>query len=211
MIGEAMTSQTASGTATPTPSAADYVVVEEGGGVSYYASEAAMLQDFEYVDEAACIVDRSGNTFRLALDAAGNLRLGPSFGPVEAHWLRETWTTAQHRNLQEHPLQRLYAASREALLSGLFETLTLERGKTEAPALWAVDIGAETTHPATLSKVDDLLKGRDSLKGVLVQDPYGHVYRPIRRGAHTPFPLGVGFLCYVEVPSTMPLSGAVTE
>lgn len=211
MIGNAMTTQTISGTGVPTPRSADYVVVDEGGDFSYYASETAMLEDLEYVDEAACIVDRSGNTFRLALDAVGNLHLGRSFGPVEEHWLRQTWTSAQHRNLREHPLQRLYAVSREALLRGLFETLTLERGNTRASIPWAVDVGAETVHPSTLKEVDDLLKDVDSLQGINVQDPYGHFYRPVRHSVHSPFPFGTGFILYVEVPSSILFSGAAIE
>jgi hypothetical protein len=205
-----MSNQSITGTRVPTPPTADYVVVDEGGEFSYYPSSTAMLEDLEYVDEAACIVNRSGNTFRLVLDAAGNLHLGPSFGPVEEHWLRQSWTTAQHRNLRAHPLQRLYAGSREALLRGLFETLTLERGKAEASVPWTVYAKAETVHSATLREVDDLLKGVGSLKGINVQDPYGHFYRPVRHSAHAPFRLGTGFISYVEVPASMLFSSAAT-
>ncbi len=109
----------------------DYVVVDDVGDFTYYPSEAAMLEDFEYVDEAACILDRAGNDYRLTLDKDRNLRLGPSFGPVEFNWLRQAWTNNRHRNLQAHRLQRFYPTTPEALLAGLFEMLYLEHaGRT---------------------------------------------------------------------------------
>jgi hypothetical protein len=177
----------------------DYVVVDDIGEFTYYPSETAMLEDLEYVDEAACVLDRAGKDCRLTLDKDRNLGLGPSFGLVEFSWLRQAWMNNRHRNLPAHRLQRFYPVSREALVAELFETLTLERARSATGTPWVLDVGGEETHPATLRDVDGLLAGLDHLEQATVRDPFGHEYRPIRHQTHRLFAPSAGSIYYVEI------------
>ncbi len=177
----------------------DYVVVDDIGEFTYYPSEGAMLEDLEYVDEAACVLDREGNDCRLTLDKDRNLCLGPSFGLVEFSWLRQAWMNNRHRNLQAHRLQRFFPATREALVAGLFETLTLERARNANGTPWVLEVVGEETHPATLRDVDGLLAGLDHLEQATVRDPFGHEYRPVRHQTHRRLAPGAGAIYYVEI------------
>lgn len=177
----------------------DHVVVDDIGEFTYYPSEAAMVEDLEYVDEAACVLDREGNDCRLTLDKDRNLCLGPSFGPVEFSWLRQAWMNDRHRNLQSHRLQRFYPLSREALVGELFETLTLERARNANGTPWVLHVGGEEAHPATLRDVDGLLAGLDHLEQARVRDPFGHEYRPVRHQTHRHLAPGAGSIFYVEI------------
>ncbi len=75
----------------------EFVAIDDSGQFSYHRSEQDLLAAFEYVGEAACIIDRSGSAFRLALDSNRHLILGPALGPVEFHWLRHAWRTRKTR------------------------------------------------------------------------------------------------------------------
>jgi hypothetical protein len=178
----------------------DYVVVDEVGDFSYYPSEAAMLDNLEYVDEAACILDRAGNDYRLTMDKDRHLRLGPSLGTVEFNWLRQAWTNNQQRNMQTHPLQRFYPTTLEALLAGLFEMLYLEHADRTTNAPWILEVDGEVTHPVSLQEVTSLLTRVDHLERVTVHDPFGHDYQPIRHAGHRFFFPTAGSVYYVEVP-----------
>lgn len=184
-----------------------YVVVDETGDFTYYPSESAMLEDLEYVDEAACILDRAGNDYRLAMDKDRRLALGPSFGTVEFNWLRQAWTNNQHRNMPAHPLQRFYPTTLESLLAGLFEILSLEHASKPNGTPWALDVDGEVTHPATLKEVDGLLVGLDHLERATVHDPFGHDYQPIRHAGHRFFFPAAGSVYYVEIPGRFKRSG----
>ncbi|MGO4858654.1 hypothetical protein [Arthrobacter sp. 2MCAF14] len=194
------TNGTASDATVPGTRPKDYVVVDDIAEFTYYPSEAAMLEDLEYVDEAACVLDREGNDCRLTLDKDRNLRLGPSFGLVEFSWLRQAWMNNRHRNLQAHRLQRFYPTTLEALLAGLFETVALERARSAAGTPWVLNLGGEETHPATLREVDGLLAGLDHLEQATVRDPFGHEYRPVRHQTHRHLAPGAGSIYYVEIP-----------
>ncbi|MDQ0029965.1 hypothetical protein [Arthrobacter bambusae] len=184
----------------------DYVVVDDIGEFTYYRSEAAMLEDLEYLDEAACVLDREGNDCRLTLDKDRNLCLGPSLGPVEFSWLRQAWMNNRHRNLPAHRLQRFFPATREALVAELFEILTLERARNANGTPWVLHVGEEETHPATLRDIDGLLAGLDHLEQATVRDPFGHEYRPVRHQTHRHLAPGSGSVYYVEVKPTEALS-----
>ena len=186
----------------------DYVVIDEVGDFSYYPSEAALLKDLEYVNEASCILDRSGNDYRLAMDTDRQLHLGPSLGTVEFNWLRQAWTNNQQRNMQAHPLQRFHATTLEALLEGLFEMLYLEHAGRTTDAPWVLEVDGEVTHPATLHEVSSLLTRVDHLERVTVHDPFGHDYQPIRHAGHRFFFPAAGSVYYVEVPGRSKGSGA---
>ncbi|GAB2723749.1 hypothetical protein ACX801_16760 [Arthrobacter bambusae] len=190
---------TAPDAAVPGTHPKDYVVVDDIGEFTYYPSKTAMLEDLEYVEEAACILDRAGNDCRLALDKDRNLSLGPSFGPVEFSWLRQAWMNNRHRNLQAHRLQRFFPATREALVPELFETLTLERPRSANGTPWVLEVGGEETHPATLRDIDGLLAGLDHLEQATVRDPFGHEYRPVRHQTHRHLAPGAGSIYYVEI------------
>ncbi|MDP9907742.1 hypothetical protein [Arthrobacter bambusae] len=198
---------TAPDTTVPGSSPIDYVVVDDVGDFSYYPSEAAMLDNLEYVDEAACILDRAGNDYRLTMDKDRHLRLGPSLGTVEFNWLRQAWTTNQRRNMQTHPLQRFSPETLEALLAGLFEMLYLEQSGRTTDTPWVLEVDGEVTHPATLQEVNGLLTREDHLERVTVHDPFGHDYQPIRHAGHRfSFPTGRS-IYYVEVPGRFKRDG----
>ncbi|MDQ0029902.1 hypothetical protein [Arthrobacter bambusae] len=179
----------------------DYVVVDELGHFAYYPSANAMLEDLEYVEEAASILDRGGNNFHLTMEAGRKLRLGSSFGRVEFTWLRQTWITDRRREPQAHRLLRLYPTTLEALLAGIFETLTLELPSITSSTPWIVNIGGKEVRPATLVDVDSLLAQLDHLERVVVRDPFGHDYRPIRHARHRLHAPGAGAIYYVEIES----------
>ncbi|MEW1822929.1 hypothetical protein AB0323_19370 [Arthrobacter sp. NPDC080031] len=177
----------------------DYVVVDELGDFTYYPSKTAMLEDLEYVDEAASILDRAGNNFHLTLEADRKLTLGSSFGRVEFTWLRQTWINNRRREPQAHRLLRLYPATLDALLTGIFETLSLELASSATSSPWILDVAGEETHPATLRDVDGLLARLDHLERVTVRDPFGHVYRPTRHATHRLHAPRAGAIYYVEM------------
>ncbi|WP_442544312.1 hypothetical protein ACSBOX_00525 [Arthrobacter sp. KN11-1C] len=178
---------------------ADYVVVDELGDFTYYPSKAAMLKDLEYVEEAASILDRAGNNFHLTLEEGRKLNLGSSFGRVEFTWLRQTWITDRRREPQAHRLLRLYPTTLDALLGGIFETLTLEVPGSATISPWLVEVEGEETRPATLRDVDAFLARLDHLEQVTVRDPFGHDYRPIRHSPHRLHAPGAGKIYYVEI------------
>jgi len=177
----------------------DYVVVDELGDFTYYASKTAMLEDLEYVDEAASILDRAGNNFHLTLEEGRRLTLGSSFGRVEFTWLRQTWINDRRREPKAHRLLRLYPTTLDALLAGIFETLSLELASSATSSPWVVDAAGEETHPATLRDVDGLLARLGHLERVTVRDPFGHDYRPTRHATHRLHGPGAGAIYYVEM------------
>lgn len=177
----------------------DFVVVDDLGDFTYYRSEKTMLEDLEYVDEAASIFDRAGNEFRLMSERDGKLRLGSSFGRVEFTGLRQAWISNRRRDPRAHRLLRFYPTTLDALLAGIFETLTLELAVQAANSTWVLDVGGEETHPETLRDVDGLLAGLDHLELATVRDPFGHDYRPIRHATHRFHTPGTGTIYYVEV------------
>ncbi|WP_284988895.1 hypothetical protein [Arthrobacter sp. efr-133-TYG-120] len=177
----------------------DYVVVDELGDFTYYPSKTAMLEDLEYVEEAASILDRAGNNFHLTLEEGRKLTLGSSFGRVEFTWLRQTWISDRRREPQAHRLLRLYPTTLDALLAGIFETLSLELASGATGSPWVLDVAGEETHCATLREVDGLLARVDHLERIAVRDPFGHDYRPIRHATHRLHAPGAGAIYYVEI------------
>ena len=177
----------------------DYVVVDELGDFTYYPSKTAMLEDLEYVDEAASILDRAGNNFHLTLEEGRKLTLGSSFGRVEFTWLRQSWITDRRREPKAHRLLRLYPTTLDALLAGIFETLSLELASGATGSPWVLDVAGKETHPATLREIDGLLARLDHLERVTVRDPFGHGYRPTRHATHRLHAPGAGAIYYVEM------------
>lgn len=181
--------------------AQDFVAVDESGDFSYHHSEQDLLSAFEYVGEAACIIDRSGRGYRLALDSNRHLVLGASFGPVEFHWLRQVWLDAQNAYPERHRLRRFFPLSRNAVVADLFETLVLEHGPEPAAGSWSLEVSGVTSHPTGLADIDRRLGHQDLPGHVHVKDPFGHVYRPMRHRRHWYLPAAAGFNLYVEVPA----------
>jgi hypothetical protein len=181
--------------------ARDFVAVDDSGDFSYYRSEQDLMAAFEYVEEAACIIDRSGGAYRLALDPDRHLILGPSRGPVEFHWLRQAWQAAQRVHMDEHRLRRFYPITGDEVVSGLFETLALERGTEPAEGRWALDIDGIALSRYNLEEVDRRLADQARLEHTHVQDPFGHTYRPIRHRKHWYLPAAAGVILYVETPA----------
>ncbi|WP_024366642.1 hypothetical protein [Arthrobacter sp. TB 26] len=178
--------------------ARDFVSVDDSGAFSYHESEPALIAAFEYVREAACILDRAGTSYDLALDPNRHLILGPAHGPAEFHWLRQAMVDAREVHTEDHRLRRFYPETPDKLLSDLFETLSLEHGT--ATGLWSLDIDGIITSRHTLQDVDRRLSGQDQLGNVHVRDPFGHVYRPVRHRKHWYLPASAGVILYLEVP-----------
>lgn len=181
-------------------STADFVAVDDCGMFSYHPSGDAVVGAFEYAGEETCILDRKGNYFRLALDPDRRLYIRPSFGTVEFHWLRQAWSNIQRLKLENYRLRRFQAPGRAGLLAGLFETLQLEAGTGPNPVAWTLSLDSGESHPASLRDIDRCLASRRELDHVLIQDPFGHLYRPVRHGAHRFLSSAAGFICYIEVP-----------
>ena len=179
----------------------DFVAVDDSGEFSYHRSEQDLLTAFEYVGEAACIIDRSGSAYRLALDSHRHLVLGPALGPVEFHWLRHAWLDAQNARPEGHRLRRFYPASRDEVVSGLFETLALERGTEPAAGAWSLDIDGLASRPSKIQEIDRLLAGQDRLERARVTDPFGHIYRPERHRKHRYLRPAAGSILYIEIPA----------
>ena len=113
----------------------------------YHRSEQTLLAAFEYVTEAACIIDRSGTAYRLALDSNRHLILGPPLGPVKFHWLRHAWRT--HKT----PTRRGTGFAGSTPSAGTKWSRTCWKPSpwnADAPAegAWALDIGGLATHPS---------------------------------------------------------------
>lgn len=178
----------------------DFVAVDDSGDFSYHRSGQDLMTAFEYVGEAACIIDRSGSAYRLVLDRNHHLVLGPTFGPVEFHWLRQAWREARNAHPEEHRLRRFVPVTREEVVSDLFETLMLEHGPAPAVGPWSLERNGITSHPASLDEIDSALARQDLVKDVWVKDPFGHRYRPLRRRRHWCLPARAGHILYIEVP-----------
>lgn len=148
----------------PSPSPANgFVSVDDGGDFTFHESAAAVVAEFEYPFEAACILDRNGAGFRLALDAGRRLALVRDAGEPDFAWLRQAWAAAERRNPRRYPLRRFYPQDSPALLEAVFECLYLRHGPDPWPGLSA---------PAVA-------------EGGVVVDPFGHTYRRARLPAFT--------------------------
>ncbi|CAH0194129.1 hypothetical protein SRABI26_01751 [Arthrobacter sp. Bi26] len=179
----------------------DFVAVDDSGEFSYHRSEQDFMGAFEYIEEAACIIDRSGSAYRLALDPNRHLILGRSHGPVEFQWLRHAWMDAQSAHPEGHRLRRFYPATRYEVVSDLFETLALESGTAPAAGAWSLDIDGFASRPSNIEEIDRLLARQDRLEHARVKDPFGHIYRPARHRKHRYLP-AAGSILYVEIPAT---------
>ena len=189
------------GVPAPTGGASDFVAVDDGGEFSYHESESALMAAFEYVGEASCIIDRAGNSYDLALDPNRHLVLGPTYGPVEFHWLRHAWLDAQNAHPEGHRLRRFYPLTREEVVSDLFETLALERGTEPVEGAWSLEIDGVASHPSGMADIDRRLGHHELLEHAHVTDPFGHLYRPARHRRHWYLPATAGFILYIEIPA----------
>lgn len=135
--------------------AGGFISVDDGGDFAFHESAAAVVADFEYPFEAACILDRHGAGFRLALDAGRRLALVPDAGEPDLSWLRQAWAAAERRDPRRYPLRRFYPQDSPALLEALFECLYLRHGPEPWPRL----------SPSAV------------VEGGVVVDPFGHAYR----------------------------------
>ncbi|MEQ4519695.1 hypothetical protein ABLI39_10075 [Pseudarthrobacter sp. B907] len=191
-----------SGPPDPVGEPRDFIAVDDGGDFSFHRSEQDLLAAFEYVGEAVCVVDRNGSAYRLALAPDRHLVLEPSLGPVEFHWLRQAWLDAQNAHPESHRLRRFFPITLEQVLSAVFETVTLEHGPEAAAGSWSLEMNGIASHPSSLEDIDRLLAHQDLTRHVRVQDPFGHVYRPVRHRKHWYLPEFAGFNLYVEIPAS---------
>jgi hypothetical protein len=189
--------------------ARDFVAVDESGAFSYHRSEQDLMTAFEYVAEAACIFDRRGIAYRLALDPNRQLVLGASLGPVEFHWLRQAWLDAQNAHPESHRLRRFFPLTTTEVVSDLFETLTLEHGPEPAEGSWSLEIDGMASHPANLEDLDRRLAHENRLEHARVKDPFGHIYRPARHRKHWHLPTAARVILYIEIPARAPLTESV--
>jgi hypothetical protein len=182
----------------------DFIAIDDSGDFSYHRTERDLVTAFEYVAEAACIIDRSGCSYRLAQDPHRHLFLAPPLGPVEFHWLRQAWLDAQNAHPEAHRLRRFFPLNREQVVSSLFETLPLEHGPEPTEGSWSLEINGIASHPTNLEDIDRRLAHRALSQHVLVNDPFGHTYRPSRHRRHWYLPEGAGFNLYIEIPPRAP-------
>ncbi|AJT40973.1 hypothetical protein [Psychromicrobium lacuslunae] len=188
---------------------ADFIVLDEAGDFSYHRCQKTLVQAFEAPSEAICIVDRAGLVYGLLHDADRQLKLSASRGLVEFHWLRQAWLRTQNLRPQSYPLHRLSPASSVTLLNGMFEALQLEHSPSIDLAAWTVRLPDATQHPVSLAAVEQSLAELDSLDHVVVQDPFGHCYCPVRHQTHRFLASAAGFISYQEISPSVssPLSG----
>ncbi|WP_423182805.1 hypothetical protein [Arthrobacter sp. NyZ413] len=183
----------------------DFVAVDDNGDFTYYPSEAAVLDDFEYVAEAASIFDRAGNDYRLTLEDGRTLRIGAPLGRVEFTWLREAWMNDRHRETRHHRLLRFYPKVLEPLVAGIFETLCLELAGEDTQAIqqtqvpWTVETNGHVSHLKTLTDVDGLVGSLGEPRKATVRDPFGHLYRPAPRPRRLLRRHGGRAIYYVEI------------
>ncbi len=180
---------------TPASGGGAYVSIDETGEFAYHPSEAALLAGFEYVEEAACILDRAGIQHRLVLDRNRKLRLGQGLGEVDLEWLMRAWTDALKTHPSAHRLRRFLPA-RAGLLAGLFETLALEQGAPAPGNPWQVMADGRTEDLPALPEVDHRTAALRQHGDLRVTDPQGHVYRPVWTHPR----LVPGKPIYVELP-----------
>lgn len=178
-----------------------FVAVDDAGAFTFYPGAPALVADFDYTAQAICIVARDGTGFRLVQDADRELTLAGSLGPVDFSWLRQAWLRAQRKNPGEYPLRRFYPAGRATLLDCMFETLYLEHAME--PLCWHVMLDGRETEAVSLQDIDSALRGRHLVEHVHVQDPYGHLYRPVRVPGHSGVARGRRgkVTIFVEVPA----------
>ncbi|MET3811843.1 hypothetical protein [Arthrobacter sp. UYEF3] len=189
--------------------ARDFVAVDDSGEFSYHRSELDLMTAFEYVAEAACIFDRSGNAYRLMLDPNRHLVLGPPLGPVEFHWLRQTWLDAQNAHPESHRLRRYFPLTANEVVSDLFESLSLEHGPEPAGGSWSLEINNIASHPPNLEAIDRRLAHQHRLEEAQVTDPFGHIYRPVLHHKHRHLPAPAGVILYLEIPARTKLPASL--
>ncbi|MFI5085830.1 MAG: hypothetical protein ACHP7K_07855 [Actinomycetales bacterium] len=180
---------------------ADYVAVDDGGTFAYYRTAAALCTDFEYVGQTESIIDRNANQYPLMLDAGRRITLGRSIEKADLPWLRAAWARAQDASPRLYPLHRLLPWGAEIFVQGLFEVLELSAGYEPAGGDWTVTLGARDSRVGSLAGLTALLLAATDLSGALVEDPYGHHYRPARGGRHGLALTGRRYVAYTEVPA----------
>lgn len=119
--------------------AQDLISVDDSGKFAYHRSEQDLIAALQFLDEAPCIMDRAGNSYRPGQGVDGCVVLQPGRGQVELYWLRQTWLDAQKVHADEHRLKRFYPDSLSLLLSDLFEALAVEHGTRTAADPWTLE------------------------------------------------------------------------
>lgn len=181
----------------------DFIVVDDSGDFSYHPSEGDLLAAFEYAAEASCILDRRGTAYRLMLDPDRRLVLGRALGPVEYHWLKQAWLTAQSVHSHEHRIRRFPAESMDELIADLFEVVALDQGFAPAHQGWALLVDGSASHPSDLKEINRQLSHRRALDQTRVQDPFGHIYRAARHRRHRLLPAAPGDILYLEIHGSL--------
>ncbi|WP_394937786.1 hypothetical protein [Psychromicrobium sp. YIM B11713] len=186
----------------------EFIALNDGGEFSYHASQQRLLESFEYPAEAICIIDRNGYSYGLWMDEQRRLRLTAPRGRVEFHNLRQAWLRTQRLRPQSYPLHRLMPVSSASLINSMFETLQLEQQPSGIGSEWTLHLAQTTSHPFSLAMVDHYLAEQDSLDQVIVCDPFGHSYQPVRHQTHRFLAPAAGYICYEEIAVRKPLVAA---
>jgi|GEM_PF-893990 len=180
--------------------AGDFIAVNDTGGFSYHRTEQDLIEAFEYIGEATCIIDRAGIQYRLVLGPNRRPMLGQGLGPIDHHWLQEAWPKALKTSGSTYRLRRFRTGNPKEMLSDLFETLSIAHGEKAAEP-WILIIDGSETPTKDLAQIDRLLTEQRQLRNVTVKDPFGHSYRPVRHPRHWFQPFTPAFIYYVEVHS----------
>lgn len=181
----------------------DFIAVDDSGDFSYHPTESDLLNAFEYTAEAACILDREGTAYRLMLNPDRRLVLGHALGPVEYHWLKKAWLSAQTVHSDEHRMRRFPAASVDELIADLFEVVALDQGIAPAHQRWSLLVEGSASHPSDLEEINRRLSHHRALDQVRVQDPFGHVYRAARHRRYRLLPAAPGPILYLEIHGSL--------
>lgn len=163
------------------PGSGDTDFITVGGSLFGYAASAeAAVRNFESTGNADSIIDRAGNGYPLLAGAGGHLTLGHPTGKADIDRLRAAWEAAQQENPRRYPLERLTPDSEAGFLASLFEVLEETAAGTEEGRAWIVRQPGRTHHLGSLEDVNALLLTAKDLQETILQDPYGHLYRPHR-------------------------------
>lgn len=158
---------------------ADFITV--GGSLFGYAASAhAAVRNIAYAGQTDSIIDRAGDSYPMLTGDDGHPTLGHSTGKADLDVLRATWEAAQQEDPRRYPLERLMPDSGAGFLASLFEVLEETAAGAEEGRSWIVRQPGRTRHLQSLEDVNALLLYAKDLQETIVQDPYGHLYRPHR-------------------------------
>ena len=187
---------------TPADDMKDFIAVDDSGKFSFHRSEQDLIQAFEYADEARCIIDRKGSTFRLILDAetpfasvhrwvlsifAGFARFGGTPSGSMCRSIRCCATTP---------------SIGKSSWPGCSKSSNWKTGPARHPARGRLVLDGTETHPTNLGDIDRRSRTAARSTASLCRILSGT--RTCRSGTSNTVscPCPQGSICYVEIPAS---------